>query len=141
MKDKKIQHAQKRKYEKPRIRAIRLSADEVLATGCKTSPVSIGFGSNPLDRNELPFVYEKALKIAPTAVCVLSGGGPGDILFPNGAPVPPDHRPSSFSYPDMLHGEEKIELHQPLPTSGSFVAVSRSSAHFARYEQYAQCQV
>ncbi|OQA29040.1 MAG: hypothetical protein BWY59_00567 [Verrucomicrobia bacterium ADurb.Bin345] len=46
MKDKKIQHAQKRKYEKPRIRAIRLSADEVLATGCKTSPVSIGFGSN-----------------------------------------------------------------------------------------------
>lgn len=33
-------------YEKPRLRIIKLSADEVLATGCKTSPVSTGFGSN-----------------------------------------------------------------------------------------------
>ncbi len=33
-------------YVKPQIRAIRLAADEVLATGCKTSPVSFGFGSN-----------------------------------------------------------------------------------------------
>ena len=37
---------QKRAYDKPRLRIIRLSADEVLATGCKTSPVSTGFGSN-----------------------------------------------------------------------------------------------
>ncbi len=33
-------------YEKPRLRTIKLSADEVLSTGCKTSPVSTGFGSN-----------------------------------------------------------------------------------------------
>lgn len=33
-------------YVKPQIRAIKLAADEVLATGCKTSPVSFGFGSN-----------------------------------------------------------------------------------------------
>jgi len=36
----------KKAYEKPRLRAIRLSADEVLSTGCKTSPVASGFGSN-----------------------------------------------------------------------------------------------
>ena len=38
--------SKKKTYEKPRMRTIRLSADEVLATGCKTSPVSTGFGSN-----------------------------------------------------------------------------------------------
>ena len=39
--------ARRRKaYEKPKLRVIRLSADEVLATGCKQSPVTTGFGSN-----------------------------------------------------------------------------------------------
>lgn len=38
--------ARKAAYVKPQIRAIKLAADEVLATGCKTSPVSFGFGSN-----------------------------------------------------------------------------------------------
>ncbi|MBN1268459.1 MAG: hypothetical protein JXB04_02645 [Kiritimatiellae bacterium] len=33
-------------YEKPRLRIIPLSADEVLGSGCKTSPLSTGFGSN-----------------------------------------------------------------------------------------------
>ena len=36
----------KQPYEKPRLRTIKLSADEVLSTGCKTSPFSSGFGSN-----------------------------------------------------------------------------------------------
>jgi acyl dehydratase len=96
--------------------------------------LGIGFGNDPLDPAELPFVYEKHLRIAPTAACVLSGGGPGDVLLPNGAPVPSGHRPSSFSYPDMLHGEEKIELHRPLPTSGSFTAVDRVAAVYDKGE-------
>lgn len=37
----------KRPYSKPRLRVIRLAADEVLATGCKTSPATTGFGGNP----------------------------------------------------------------------------------------------
>lgn len=36
----------KKPYEKPRLRTIRLAADEVLAVGCKTSPVATGFGGN-----------------------------------------------------------------------------------------------
>ena len=46
MKKMKAKKAAKKRYEKPCLRAIKLSADEVLATGCKTSPVSTGFGSN-----------------------------------------------------------------------------------------------
>jgi hypothetical protein len=36
----------KRPYVKPQVRAIKLAADEMLAVGCKTSPISFGFGSN-----------------------------------------------------------------------------------------------
>lgn len=36
----------KQSYEKPRLRIIKLSADEVLSKGCKTSPFNVGFGSN-----------------------------------------------------------------------------------------------
>jgi hypothetical protein len=46
MKQKEKAQGTKKAYRKPRLRTIRLSADEVLSTGCKTSPVSIGFGSN-----------------------------------------------------------------------------------------------
>lgn len=46
MKPERKREDHKQPYEKPRLRTIKLSADEVLATGCKTSPVSTGFGSN-----------------------------------------------------------------------------------------------
>ncbi len=46
MKPEPIPQTAKRGYEKPRLRIIKLSADEVLASGCKTSPFSTGFGSN-----------------------------------------------------------------------------------------------
>jgi hypothetical protein len=37
----------KKPYAKPRLRTIRLSADEVLVTGCKQTPVSLGVDGNP----------------------------------------------------------------------------------------------
>ncbi len=46
MKPERKRESRKQPYEKPRLRTIKLSADEVLSTGCKTSPVSTGFGSN-----------------------------------------------------------------------------------------------
>lgn len=46
MKPERKRENRKQPYEKPHLRTIKLSADEVLSTGCKTSPVSTGFGSN-----------------------------------------------------------------------------------------------
>ena len=46
MKQERKRDSLKQPYEKPRLRIIKLSADEVLSSGCKTSPVSTGFGSN-----------------------------------------------------------------------------------------------
>ncbi len=44
--ERRSKNSKKRIYGKPRLRVIQLSADEVLSTGCKTSPASTGFGSN-----------------------------------------------------------------------------------------------
>ncbi len=46
MKPEQKREIRKQVYEKPRLRTIKLSADEVLSTGCKTSAVSTGFGGN-----------------------------------------------------------------------------------------------
>ena len=80
--------------------------------------LGIGMGADPLDRRELPFVYEKDLKAVPTAVTVLSwADAPGrtDELHPA-----PGARPSTLHLPMILHGEQKVELHRPLPPSGTF---------------------
>src|SRR5581483_10149832 len=39
--------------------------------------LGIGLGADPMDEKELAFVYEKDLKVAPSAATVLSAGGRG----------------------------------------------------------------
>jgi acyl dehydratase len=87
--------------------------------------LGIGLGADPMDEKELAFVYEKNLKVVPTAATVLAAGGRAvegraDPTFPEG------HRRSQINYLMMLHGEQKVELHKPLPVWGSFVAEGRT---------------
>ena len=83
--------------------------------------LSIGLGSDPLNERELPFVFEKDLRVVPTAATVLS------MAMLNRPPpvVPAGLRVSTLNVVKVLHGEEAIELHRPLPPSGSFTAVTR----------------
>jgi len=80
--------------------------------------LGIGFGSDPLDERELPFVYEKNLKVVPTAAAVLTWahtGARSDDLMPAEG-----HRKSTIYIPTTLHGEQRVELHRPLPPQGEF---------------------
>jgi acyl dehydratase len=88
--------------------------------------LGIGFGDDPLNETELAFVYEKHLKIVPTAVTVLHAS----LGRPQMGGTRPDHRLSSVNYSMLVHGEQKIELHRPLPTSGSFTTSTRTVATF-----------
>ena len=85
--------------------------------------LGIGLGSDPMDARELRFVTEPALQVFPTAVTVLSNP-PGFIATP--ATIPDGMRLSSFDRVKVLHGEQKVELHRRLPTSGNFTVDART---------------
>ncbi len=86
--------------------------------------LGIGMGRDPLDARELPFVYEKDLKVVPTAATVLASGMGRATRAPS--EPKPGHRQSQINFLMVVHGEQKVELHRPLPTYGPFTAESRT---------------
>ena len=90
--------------------------------------LGVGMGRDPMDETELAFVYEKSLKVIPTAATVLASGLRGRA---GPAPeMPAGHRPSQINFLMVVHGEQKVELHKPLPTSGTFTAQGRTVGAF-----------
>jgi acyl dehydratase len=63
----------------------------------------VGMGRDPADARPLPFVYEDGLKIVPTMPTVIAW-----VAAPTFADLGVDPITA-------LHGEQKIELHQPIP--------------------------
>jgi acyl dehydratase len=91
--------------------------------------LGIGLGADPMNAAELPFVYERGLKVVPTAATVLAAGArarPGQAESEQA----PGHRVSQLNYLLVVHGEQKVELHRPLPASGTFTAQSRTIGAF-----------
>ncbi len=74
--------------------------------------LGIGFGRDPMDEKELPFVYEKNLKTVPTLATVISWGA-GAIGN------------SGINYAMVVHGEQKLKLYKPLPVAAQIVTDSR----------------
>jgi acyl dehydratase len=66
--------------------------------------LGVGFGRDPMNTKELPFVYEKSLKTVPTQATVISWGAGG-------------MRDSGINYLLVVHGEQKLTLHKPLPAA------------------------
>lgn len=74
--------------------------------------LGVGMGADPVDQRELPFVYERGLKVLPTFPIVPTfAGGP---LFQIGL----DTR-------YLLHGEQAVTLHRPMPPSGTGIVEGR----------------
>ena len=86
--------------------------------------LGLGLGADPLDRDELAFVYEAwGPKVLPTFVCALGhdfrgfqdgGAGLGDA--PN------------------VHGDETVEIHRPLAAEGELECRSRIAGLYDRGE-------
>lgn len=77
---------------------------------------SVGMGCDPLDEKELPFVFERPLlRVVPTAAtAIMTGGTP--IL----AGV-------DIDWTKILHGEQRLKVHRPLPPSADLVGCVRVS--------------
>ena len=75
--------------------------------------LGIGMGQDPLNEDELKFVYESGLKAVPTmATCMAWGGGPSPGAM-------------GINYMLVVHGEQKVELHKPLPTEAEIATDGR----------------
>jgi len=76
--------------------------------------LGVGCGADPMDRTELPFVYEEGLKALPTMAVVL--GYPGFWL---------KDPQTGVDWRKILHGEQGLVIHKPLPASGTVIGRSR----------------
>jgi acyl dehydratase len=98
--------------------------------------LGIGLGADPMDEKELAFVYERGLKVVPTAATVLAAGGGGGRAAAGreAPPLPAGHRPSQINFLMVVHGEQKVELHKPLPATGTFTAEGRTIGAYDKGE-------
>lgn len=76
--------------------------------------LGLGLGNDPLDENQLRFVYEKSLQVLPTYPVVL--GYPGFWLKDPGTGV---------DWVRLVHGEQGIQIHRPLPSDGEVIGRTR----------------
>jgi acyl dehydratase len=102
-----------------------LDYDKLMATSVLGLPMSycdseailyalgIGMGSDPLDRNELPFVYEQGapFRTVPTLATVLVPD-----MFPPGL---------GWDFSQVLHSEQRMQLYRPLPPKADLLIDKR----------------
>jgi acyl dehydratase len=79
--------------------------------------LGVGVGHDPMDRDALRYVYEDGLQALPTMAVVL--GYPG---FWAKDPA------TGIDWVKLLHGEQSLELHAPLPAAGTVVGHTRVTA-------------
>src|SRR5215471_10021443 len=82
--------------------------------------LGVGFGRDPLDERELPFVYENnGLKVVPTFASVINRGE-----------APPERQrmpqKSSINFMMLVDGERRIAFHKPLPPRAELIADERT---------------
>lgn len=72
---------------------------------CALYALALGIGSDPLDEDELPYVYEGRPQAAVPSQCVTLG-------WP---PFWQDDPATGIDWVHILHGEQHFQLHRPLP--------------------------
>jgi acyl dehydratase len=81
--------------------------------------LGVGFQRDPMNEAELPFSYEKDLVVVPTFATVIPNGRPG----PN-AKVGPNPM-AGINYLMVVHGEQRVQIHKPLPPAAEIISDSR----------------
>ena len=69
--------------------------------------LGLGFGADPVDPAELPFVYEDGLKAVPS-ICVI-------LAHPGFWAKRPEF---GIDWVRILHGEQSFQIHKPIPVAG-----------------------
>lgn len=77
--------------------------------------LGLGLGQDPTDEQQLRYVYEKDLAILPSMAAVLAS--PGSWMR--------ERTELGIDYLKLVHGEQGVTIHQPLPVTGTVVGESR----------------
>lgn len=85
---------------------------------CALYAISLGMGEDPVDENELAYVYEGREQLVVPSMCVTLGWPPLWIA----------EQPMEIAWTRVLHGEQRFTLHHPLAVTGSVRAEHRISA-------------
>src|SRR5262249_31663804 len=79
---------------------------------CALYAISLGIGDDPVDENELAYVYEGYDQLVVPSMCVVLGWPPLWIA----------EQPMAIAWTRVLHGEQRFTLHRPLAVAGSIRA-------------------
>ena len=80
--------------------------------------LGVGFQRDPMNEAELPFTYENDLQVVPTFATVIpsgrtrDGGSGGNMM-------------AGINYLMVVHGEQRLQIHKPLPPAADIVSDSR----------------
>ena len=101
-------------YDKLMALAIAPAKQTYDAKDCMLYALGVGLGHDPMNEDELPFVYEKNLKVLPTMATVL--GYPGSLA----------HNPhTGINWLMVVNGEQGFTLHRPLAGQGMVTGRTR----------------
>ena len=76
--------------------------------------LGVGLGADPVDENQLKFVYEPHLQALPTMAIILGYAGPWHANPATG-----------ITRSHVVHGEQGLRIHQTLPVEGTLVGVTK----------------
>ena len=79
--------------------------------------LGVGYGHDPVDKEQLQFVYEQGLKAVPTMPVVLANPG-----FWVKDPA------TGIDWVKIVHGEQALRIHQPIPAVGTVIGRMRVKA-------------
>ena len=95
--------------------------------------VAIGMGRDPLDPKELEYVCETiGNRVVPTAATVLSSTN-------QPAALTADSLFSKMNFALMLHGEQRLQIHRPLPPAANTIITNRTTGAITTGLSYIDC--
>lgn len=77
--------------------------------------LGVGMGRDPLNLDELPYVYENGLKTVPTMASVIAWGQRTIGM-------------AGINYLLVVHGEQRLTMHRPLPAAATIISDERVTA-------------